>query len=65
MTESQDNRQTEELAKLLHRELRSAGSAAKESGATVDEITADLTERLERLRHLNAVGWSRSTTAEK
>jgi len=65
MTENQDNQPTEELAKLLHRELRSAGSAAKESGATVEEITADLTERLEKLRHLNAIGWSRSTIAEK
>ncbi|MFI5911031.1 hypothetical protein [Dactylosporangium sp. NPDC051541] len=41
------------LAKLLHRELRTARSDAIEGGADPDEITADLTERIQRLRELN------------
>lgn len=65
MTENEDDQPTQELANLLHKELRSAGSAAKESGATVEEITADLTDRLERLRHLNAAGWRRPAAAEE
>ena len=63
MTTSPADEPTEEpaerLAKLLHRELRTAGTAAKEDGATADEVTADLTERLQRLRRLNAEGWQR------
>jgi len=49
----------ERLAELLHRELRTAGTAAKDDGATAEEVTADLTERLKRLRRLNAEGWKR------
>ncbi|GAA3294961.1 hypothetical protein Dvina_41280 [Dactylosporangium vinaceum] len=41
------------LARLLHRELRTARSDALEGGADPDEITADLTERIQRLRSLN------------
>ncbi|MET7423435.1 hypothetical protein [Dactylosporangium sp. NPDC005555] len=45
------------IAELLHRELRTARSAAMEEGSSPDEITADLTERVARMRRLNAAGW--------
>jgi hypothetical protein len=48
---------SQRLAELLHRELRTAGTEARDNGATEDEVTADLTERLERIRSLNADGW--------
>jgi hypothetical protein len=48
------------LAELLHRELRSARHAAIERGATEQEVTDDLTERVRRLRRLNDEGWNRS-----
>jgi hypothetical protein len=44
----------ERVAAVLRRELRAAGRAARESGTDPEEITADLTERLARLRRLNA-----------
>jgi hypothetical protein len=52
------------LAELLHQELRSAGSAAMDSGATAEEVTADLTERLHRLRRLNKEVWAGPTEGE-
>ena len=45
------------ITELLHRELRTARSAAMEEGTSPDEITADLTERVARLRRLNEAGW--------
>src|SRR5581483_1271699 len=45
------------LAEFLHAELRSAGTAAKNSGATVEDVTDDLTERLDMIQRLNAAGW--------
>jgi hypothetical protein len=47
----------ERLAEFLRRELRTAGKEAKSDGATAEEVTADLTERLKKLRRLNAEGW--------
>jgi hypothetical protein len=41
------------LTELLRRELRNARSAALAGGADADEVTADLTERVRRLRVLN------------
>ena len=64
MTENVADQPAERLAEFLHKELRCAGSAAKESGASVEEITDDLTERLETIRRLNAAGWSRSGAPE-
>ncbi|MFD0580729.1 hypothetical protein [Dactylosporangium darangshiense] len=46
--------QAERVAAVLRRELQAAGQAARESGTDPEEITADLTERLARLRRLNA-----------
>jgi len=40
------------VKKLLHRELRAAYSAKVERGADPDEVTADLTERIRRVRAL-------------
>lgn len=57
MTENVADQPAERLAEFLREELRSAGTAAKESGATVEEVTDDLTERLNLIRRLNAVGW--------
>ena len=45
------------ITELLHRELRTARSAAMDEGNSPEEITADLTERVRRLRSLNAAGW--------
>jgi hypothetical protein len=45
------------ITELLHRELRTARSAAMDDGTSPDEITADLTERVRRLRRLNDTGW--------
>ncbi|MEV4515294.1 hypothetical protein AB0K00_40850 [Dactylosporangium sp. NPDC049525] len=45
------------ITELLHRELRTARSAAMDEGTSPDEITADLTERVRRLRRLNDAGW--------
>ncbi|MEV6931220.1 hypothetical protein AB0M46_42945 [Dactylosporangium sp. NPDC051485] len=44
------------LAELLRRELRSARTEALDDGADPDEVTADLTERIRRLRRLNENG---------
>jgi hypothetical protein len=49
------------IAELLHRELRTARSAAMDEGTSPDEITADLTERVRRLRRLNDAGWRPGT----
>ena len=51
------------IAELLHRELRTAGTAAKEDGASAEEVTNDLTERLQRIRRLNAEGWQRDASS--
>ncbi|HTJ33031.1 MAG TPA: hypothetical protein VL738_07355 [Dactylosporangium sp.] len=51
--------QAERVAAVLRRELQAAGQAARESGTDPEEITADLTERLARLRRLNAAEASR------
>jgi uncharacterized protein YhdP len=51
------------LAELLHRELRTARSAAMDEGTSPDEITADLTERVRRLRRLNDAGWRPGSAA--
>lgn len=45
------------ITELLHRELRTARSSAMDEGKSPEEITADLTERVRRLRRLNANGW--------
>lgn len=49
------------ITELLHRELRTARSAAMDEGSSPDEITADLTERVRRLRRLNEAGWRPGT----
>jgi hypothetical protein len=51
---SGDDEQAEQVAAVLRRELRAAGRAARESGTDPEEITSDLTERIARLRRLNA-----------
>jgi hypothetical protein len=48
--ETGEDRSGDPVAALLHRELRAAGSDAREAGATTEEVTADLTERIDRLR---------------
>jgi hypothetical protein len=45
------------ITELLHRELRTARSTAMDEGTSPEEITADLTERVRRLRRLNDAGW--------
>jgi hypothetical protein len=45
------------ITELLHRELRTKRTSAMDEGTSPDEITADLTERVARLRRLNAAGW--------
>jgi hypothetical protein len=64
MTDNVADQPAERLAEFLHKELRSAGTAAKESGATVEEVTDDLTERLNVIRQLNAVEWGRAATED-
>ncbi|MGI5243738.1 hypothetical protein [Dactylosporangium sp. CA-139066] len=51
--------QAERVAAVLRQELQAAGRAARESGTDPEEITADLTERLARLRRLNAADSAR------
>lgn len=54
MTDTSDDEQAAKVAAVLRQELRAAGRAARESGTDPEEITSDLTERLARLRRLNA-----------
>jgi hypothetical protein len=49
-----DDEQAERVAAVLRQELRDAGRQARAAGTDPEEITADLTERLARLRRLNA-----------
>ncbi|GGM21549.1 hypothetical protein ACFFX1_00615 [Dactylosporangium sucinum] len=45
------------VVNLLHDALRGARQAALDEGRDPEEITADITEKVERLRRLNASGW--------
>jgi hypothetical protein len=47
-----------DLERLLHKELRAAYSATIDGGADPEEVTADLTERLRRVRAMNAAAES-------
>jgi hypothetical protein len=48
---------TNPLVDLLHDELRAARTAALDEGTDPEEITADITKRVNRFRALNAAGW--------
>jgi hypothetical protein len=56
--EGNEGQPVDPVAALLHLKLRDAASAAMRAGATPDEVTADLTKRLERLRRRNTEGWT-------
>lgn len=45
------------LVSLLHTELRTVRRSALDKGADPEEVTADITGRVRRLRDLNAAGW--------
>ncbi|MET7400484.1 hypothetical protein KZZ52_13205 [Dactylosporangium sp. AC04546] len=47
----------DQVVNLLHDALRGARQAALDEGRDPEEITADITEKVERLRRLNASGW--------
>jgi hypothetical protein len=60
----EDDDAADRLVGLLHNELRTSRSKALAGGKEAEEVTGDITERVQRIRELNAAGWPNKQDAD-